>query len=237
VVSSVDSHPDLSALVRGELTNAEVAAAAAHLDRCDPCRRLLAEVATGHSLATSAARTLRSARADGAPPPDAAAVPPGPRARRLVPTSTMAAAALALVLGVVAGGTVMGLRPAPADREVAVPSPEPPERTAVLDPVEPGGSSGRVSMAAADGEVTRMTVDAAALPRVRRGQYYYVWLFDPATNKMLPLGQVGAHGTATFELPTSLLGRYTAIDVSLEHDDGDPGHSVTSVLRASYDST
>jgi len=31
-----------------------------------------------------------------------------------------------------------------------------------------------------------------------------------------------------------LVASYSAIDVSLEADDGNPGHSVTSVLRATY---
>ena len=39
---------------------------------------------------------------------------------------------------------------------------------------------------------------------------------------------------ATFEIPESLVASYSAIDVSLEADDGDPAHSVTSVLRATY---
>jgi hypothetical protein len=45
---------------------------------------------------------------------------------------------------------------------------------------------------------------------------------------------VGPTGKASFEVPDSLVGRYQVVDVSLERDDGDPGHSVTSVLRAKY---
>ena len=59
-------------------------------------------------------------------------------------------------------------------------------------------------------------------------------VLDPATQKMLPLGVVGPSGTASFTLPASLLGRYGTVDVSLEKDDGDPGHSVRSVLQGSY---
>ena len=60
------------------------------------------------------------------------------------------------------------------------------------------------------------------------------WLLDPTTNKMLPLGQVGPSGTASFEVSDHLLAAYSAVDVSLEEDDGDPQHSPTSVLRATY---
>jgi hypothetical protein len=47
-------------------------------------------------------------------------------------------------------------------------------------------------------------------------------------------GQVTPGRPASFEVSESLVTAYSAIDISLESDDGDPGHSVTSVLRASY---
>jgi hypothetical protein len=81
---------------------------------------------------------------------------------------------------------------------------------------------------------TRMTITTRDLPRPRAGQFYEAWLLDPVTRKMLPLGQLGPSGAASFELDDRLVGRYAAVDVSLEDDDGDPQHSVTSVLRASY---
>ena len=83
-------------------------------------------------------------------------------------------------------------------------------------------------------EITRMRMTPTALPTAPRGEFYYAWLFDPRTNKMLPLGQVTPGRVATFEIPESLVAAYSAIDVSLEADDGDPAHSVTSVLRATY---
>jgi len=79
-----------------------------------------------------------------------------------------------------------------------------------------------------------MTVETRDLPKIGRGEFYEAWLFNPNTQKMLALGVVGPAGTASFEVPDSLVGRYQVVDVSLERDDGDPGHSVTSVLRAKY---
>ena len=64
-----------------------------------------------------------------------------------------------------------------------------------------------------------------------------MWLLDPATNKMLPLGLVAPGGTATFRIDAGLVADYHAVDISLEADDGDPAHSVTSVLRGAYDLT
>lgn len=227
-------HPDLSALLRAELSNAEVSAVGRHLDDCDVCRHDLVDFAVGHALLARTARTLRppaqSAQRGGdagsATPP----LPPPPTLpprglRRVARPLAIAAAAVVLVAGT-AGVTARLTRPDPAPPVAA------PEQTAVLDPVE-GIGGGDVLMASHGSSVT-MTIETHDLPTTRSGQFYYAWLLDPDTNKMLPLGQVGPSGVASFEVPGSLLLRYAAVDVSLEDDDGDPGHSVTSVLRGSY---
>ncbi len=86
-----------------------------------------------------------------------------------------------------------------------------------------------------DGGRTRMTVVVHDLPPAASGEFYYAWLLDPATNKMLALGLVDAEHGATFDVDDALVAAYSSVDVSLEDDDGDPGHSVTSVLRGSYE--
>ena len=53
-------------------------------------------------------------------------------------------------------------------------------------------------------------------------------MFNPKTQKMLALGVLGPGGKASLEVPDSLMGRYQVVDISLERDDGDPGHSATS---------
>ena len=55
-MSAWTGHPDLLGLLRGELSNAEVADAGAHLDECETCRRELGETVVGHAMLTSAAR-------------------------------------------------------------------------------------------------------------------------------------------------------------------------------------
>ena len=89
-------------------------------------------------------------------------------------------------------------------------------------------------MASERGHVTRMHLAAGHLPTAPKGEFYYAWLLDPRTDKMLPLGQVDPRHVATFDVPEPLVASYSAVDVSLEADDGNPGHSVTSVLRATY---
>lgn len=224
-------HPDLSALLRAELTNAEVSAVGRHLDDCDVCRHDLVDFAVGHALLARTARTLRPAvpAARHAATSPAPPLPPPPAVptrglRRAVRPLAVAAAALVLVAGT-AGITARLTRSEPAP--VASP-----DQTAVLDPLE--GTGGGDVLMAAHGSTVTMTIETHDLPSTRSGQFYYAWLLDPGTNKMLPLGQVGPSGVASFEVPDSLLLRYAAVDVSLEDDDGDPGHSVTSVLRGSY---
>ena len=53
----MSDHPDLTALLRGELSNADVAEVADHLDRCEECRGDVADTAVDHALLT-ATRTL-----------------------------------------------------------------------------------------------------------------------------------------------------------------------------------
>jgi len=79
-----------------------------------------------------------------------------------------------------------------------------------------------------------MTVETRDLPTIGQGEFYEASLFNPMTQKMVPLGVVGPGGKASFAVADSLVGRYQVVDVSLERNDGDPGHSATSVLRATY---
>ena len=80
----------------------------------------------------------------------------------------------------------------------------------------------------------RMTVETRGLPKIGEGKFSEVWLFNPKTQKMPALGVLGPGDKASLEVPDSQIGRYQVVDISLERDDGDPGHSATSVLRAKY---
>ena len=220
-----EEHPDLTALLRGRLDNAAATATGDHLARCEECRTALAQAAVGHAVLVRTADALAAPAArpqpqDGPLPPLA---PLPRRGGRVVLLALVAAA-------VVVAGLLVGLRPwqndEPAAPVVAA------ERSAPLEPLA-GSGSGVVSMT--DGGVeTRMVIETHDLPTLEDGQFYYAWLLDPATNKMLPLGQVGTSAPASFDVAADLLAAYSAVDVSLEVDDGDPQHSPTSVLRASY---
>ncbi|MBW9205831.1 anti-sigma factor [Mumia sp. zg.B17] len=214
-------HPDHVGLLRGELTNAEVLELGGHLEACDECRDELVALVTGHGLLAATMRALRPREPMETPwVPPLTVTPARPRWRR--PAVLVAAAAL-----VVAGAAVIPL--VEGGSEGSTPTAR---RTAALAPVD-GSARGRVVMTEGAGAV-RMTITTRDLPRAARGDYYYAWLFEPATDKMLALGVVDPDGVTAFEVARDLVERYHALDVSLESDDGDPGHSITSVLRANY---
>jgi Anti-sigma-K factor rskA, C-terminal/Putative zinc-finger len=227
---------DLPALLRGELSRARLAEVVDHLEACEQCRLALVSASEGHSAVVAAVRTLRqeapSATAPSREPATGQELPPLPRHHRRWPrwqhglVAAVAAVAVTVVVLVGVNRDTAPTQPAaPAVRAVPV-------QTARLAPVT-GAGSGEVTMRT-PGPSTYMTIHATGLGPAGPGHFYYAWLLDPATNKMLPLGQVGADGRATFEVDARLVSSYHAVDVSLQTDNGNPGHSDTSVLRAEY---
>jgi anti-sigma-K factor RskA len=62
--------------------------------------------------------------------------------------------------------------------------------------------------------------------------YYQVWLIDPDTKQMFPLGVLGESAEAQLPLPPDVnLSRYSVVDVSAELFDNNPAHSGDSLLR------
>jgi hypothetical protein len=223
----LSEHPydDLPGLLFGELNRAQVTAVSDHLATCDDCRRELAVLAaTSASLRATArqAQTLPEAVHEGpAVQPHRVGqgtTRPGRRRRPLIGL----AAALALVL--VAAAVLLWTGPLRPDRAGG---------TVPLAGVGTVAASGQASMAGDDGD-RQMTVTTDDLPALRPGQYYEVWLLDPKAGTVFPVGVLPSDGEARFTLPASVVGRYQAIDVSLEADDSDPTHSKHSLLRGRY---
>ncbi len=93
------THPDLLALLRGELSNPLVVEAGDHLDDCPDCRRELAELATANAMLLRSARTLEAPVADRGGVPALPPLPPFRRRRRRALGLAAAAAAVVLVTG------------------------------------------------------------------------------------------------------------------------------------------
>jgi hypothetical protein len=59
------------------------------------------------------------------------------------------------------------------------------------------------------------------------------WLLDPVTLKMMPMGTLPPSGQASYGVSASLMAGYSAVDISLQANNGNPAHSAVSVLRGS----
>ncbi|HET7474944.1 MAG TPA: anti-sigma factor [Dermatophilaceae bacterium] len=214
---------ELPSVLRGELDRAALHDVIEHLRGCTECSAELVDLAGGNAALLAASRTLR----EDQPVPQAEAPetlpalrPARGRRRLLTRTAIGVAAAAALVIAVTVGITVG------RDQEAT--------RAAQLSAVAGSTGQGTVTMAASADDGTRMTLTTKGLRPAGDGKFYYAWLFDPATNKMLALGVVGPDGNATFTVDSSILSRYHAVDVSLQDDNGNPAHSALSVLRGRY---
>ena len=102
--------------------------------------------------------------------------------------------------------------------------------SAALDPIGDAGVSGTAVIEQVSG-ATQLKVTVPDLPAAEDG-YYEVWMATADTATMVAIGNLNPGETAVYTLPTGMdLAAFPVVDVSLEHFDGDPGHSVTSVVR------
>ncbi len=146
------------------------------------------------------------------------AAPARPRWRGLV---------AAAVAGILIGGASVAVITGQDTPEQVVasaalsPLPEGPDR---------GGSQAEATLNRADDGYT-VTVTATNLAGPEG--FYEVWLLSPDDSGLIALGSLGPGETeATFPVPPGVdLQTFTAVDVSDEPLDGDPGHSTVSVLR------
>jgi hypothetical protein len=232
---------ELPLLLGGELGRGRWAEVVGHLRQCASCRAELVDATGAHAALAAARRVLdptvsRPVRPESVDDPGVPVELPPLTVRRtarrdLLVGLTAAVVAAAIALGGVAL-TAGRLGPAAGPRATAA-------QQARLVPVVAASGSAPAPRAAGvvrmsgSGEVV-MTIHVTGLPVAAAGHFYYAWLLDPSTNKMLPVGVVDAAGSSTFDLGADLVKRYTAVDISLQADDGDPQHSPVSVLRASY---
>jgi anti-sigma factor RsiW len=132
--------------------------------------------------------------------------------RRSLTLRPLPAAALAVVL--LALGIAAGILAGGGADEGAVSA----GRVVTLAPVEPGGDDGAEGTATLAGSGDRATVK-----------------LRDTVDDMVALGSFSVPASGALDVTVPLpadAGRFGALDLSLEPDDGDPAHSTTSVLRA-----
>lgn len=102
--------------------------------------------------------------------------------------------------------------------------------SATLDPIGEAGVSGSAVVEQVSG-TTKLKVTVPDLPAAEDG-YYEVWMATADTSTMVAIGSLNPGTSAEYTLPAGMdLASFPVVDISLEHFDGDPGHSVTSVVR------
>ena len=223
----------MSGYLLGELTPDERAAFEAELERDAALR---AEV---ERLAPVVARLEAIEPAAWEQP---AAVPPLPALRaEAEPARSAPQLVAALARPAPAPGRGAGRRAAGARRRRRDPAAATATATAtvaagrvvVLAPVEPGdGDAAGTATLASSG--SSATVHLENLPPSEPGQFYELWLLN-TVDDMVALGSFSVPPSGELDVTVPLpadAGRFGALDLSLEPDDGDPAHSTVSVLRA-----
>ncbi len=224
-------HCESESLALIALGEPAISSDADHVAICAACRleveRLSAVVAIARSVTPAdqpspppAAVWDRIADELGmAPGPAVTSIADVPSRRR--PRTWLVAAAAAAVGVIVGGSVVAGALNAGTTEQVVA--------STVLDPIDDSGFEGTATVTTGD-EGTSLTVVVPNLPAV--DGYYEVWMATPDTATMIAMGTLRPGQPTTFALPPGLeVTSFPVVDVSVEHFDGDTGHSAVSVVR------
>ncbi|MFN8184603.1 MAG: anti-sigma factor [Candidatus Nanopelagicales bacterium] len=221
---------DLALIALGEQVDA---ACLEHVGTCAQCR---AEV-------DSLREAVMAGRASGGPetlqsPPsrvwegirEQMATEPVPLAPRTVERARprWLGLAAAVVAGILLGGASVAVITGQNTPEQVVASAA---LTPLPDGPDRGGSQAEATLNRSTDGVYTVTVKATDL--AGPDGFYEVWLMSPDDSGLIALGSLSPGETeATFPVPPGVdLQTFTAVDVSDEPLDGDPGHSAVSVLR------
>jgi hypothetical protein len=217
-----------------------VQSAAAHLRTCEDCQQELVSAVVAHASLTSAQRfapeiVARPARehataAEDVALPDLSAVFAQVREEASVaPTAVRRSRRPLYAVAAVAAGVAIGTGGTALIQNVGDHTPA--GRSVALSAFDTGTTSAKATVRN-DGQ---MRLDAASLPSLDAKHRYEVWLTNKARSQMQPIGWIGSDGKATLTVPSDLMTRYSAIEVSVQDVDASTyTYSGTSVLRGSY---
>lgn len=232
-MSHIDAD-ELSVIALGEPPSA---ADERHLQQCARCRSRLDQL-------TAVVAASRSVTVEDRPvaPPDAvwsaiaselglaadesAATVVSLDAARRSRRGSRALIAAAAVVGLIAGSAVTATV---LQRDGGASSPQ----IVASAPLAPMGDADVAGTAAlertANGAVLHVSVPN--LPVLEDG-YYEVWMATADASTMVAIGTLNPGEEGTFVLPAGMEATdFPLVDVSIEHFDGDPSHSVESVVR------
>jgi len=222
---------ELVPLLAGELGREETLKVVAHLRECGECTSELVSVAVAFGSLRAARRAgdLLTSRGES-PAVDVTGLEvstseqpplrfqPGRQHRGLI----LVAAAVIAVVAATGIGVAMSGHTTPPVSAVA----------ALHHMDAPPGATGEATVRTV-GSNRQMDVATKGLPAAPANHYYEVWLLQPATNKMLPVGVLSPTGSSTYAVAGGIMAQYSAVDISLQVNDGSTAHSSVSVLRGS----
>jgi len=223
---------ELFALLAGELGREETLAVVAHLRECGACTSELVSVAVAYGSLRAARRVedyldVRGdvAIAEAVPLVGRDQQPPLQfRTRHRQRVLSLVAAAVVVVAAATGVSLALSLSRHPSPPVSAV---------AALHHMDaPVAATGEATVRTV-GLTRQMEVVTKGLPTAPVNHYYEVWLLQPTTNKMLPVGVLSPAGESTYALASSIMAQYSAVDISLQTNDGTTAHSLVSVLRGS----
>lgn len=131
------------------------------------------------------------------------------------------ALAAALVTALVAGVALRGEGPDADARAAFVPA----------EGQEARGEALLYDTGRADG---RLVLRLRGVPALEDGHHYAVWLLRTGADEPDPVGVFSGSGEVEAEFRLPGRGRYAAVDVSVEEDGGDPGHSGRSLGAGTF---
>ena len=236
---------ELPLLLTGEADRATVALAADHLRECEDCQQELVSALIAHASLSSAARFAPELRsllstddaedrpAEPADLPDLTPVFEMAKQEARAPRhSVLPSRARSRRVRWIAAAAVAGV----AGRWRRGPGrPEPrwfPGRRARYS--SPHSIRAEVAASAKLVGNNEVQVDASSLPTPGSGTNYEVWLTDTARKNLQPVGWVGSNGQTRLQIPSSLLDKFTDIEVSVQDSVEAYEFSGTSVLRGNY---
>jgi len=224
---------DLPRLLTGEAGREETLAAATHLRACPDCQQELVSAVVAHASLSSARRFAAQATTQVERQADTPAVPlpdmsdvftkiRGEAARSQtsgVRRRAFIAIAAAAVIATGVGVTIAETTGSTSSSGTAV----------ALSAYDEGNVAATATLTGAG----TMRVDATALPRLGAGKFYEVWLTDSARTRLQAVGSLGDDNQAQLTVSPKVMGRYTAIEVSVQQLN-QTSYSGHSVLRGAY---
>lgn len=158
-------------------------------------------------------------------PPMAEVIPLRPRRRGMLTTLAAAACAAAVAVAITLTVTNSGGDTTPVAASA----------TAAIETEGPAPVRGTAALYAPDTAGGTVQVNLQDVPPAPAGHHYEVWVLPKDSTTMTAVGSFTPAGrNVQLNLPLPGPGRYAAVDISVQRNNGSPAHSGTSLAGARF---